>query len=75
MVRLPILRLAVALVFAAPAGVAGHALVHGVTRDAVPSEVWRVIFCLIGGKHGTILSFCFNAIPTPNRRPLRLETL
>lgn len=48
-VRAPILRLVVALIFAAPAAVAGYALVHGITREAVPSEVWRVIFCLIGG--------------------------
>lgn len=48
-VRLPILRFVVALVFAAPAAVAGYALVHGVTREAVPSEVWRQIFCIIGG--------------------------
>ena len=47
--RSPILRLAVALVFAAPAAIAGFALVHGITRDAVPSDIWRVIFCLIGG--------------------------
>eukprot|EP01037_Dinobryon_pediforme_P018791 gene18791-19099_t len=48
-VRSPILRLAVALVFAAPAAVAGFALVHGITREAMPSEIWRTIFCLIGG--------------------------
>ncbi|WP_342587991.1 hypothetical protein [Rhizobium multihospitium] len=48
-VRPPILRLAVALVFAAPAAVAGYVLVHGITREAVPSEVWRTIFCLVGG--------------------------
>lgn len=48
-VRPPILRLVVALVFAAPAAVAGYALVHGITREAVPSEVWQTIFCLIGG--------------------------
>ncbi|HHK4654160.1 TPA: hypothetical protein ACQTZB_005056 [Pseudomonas aeruginosa] len=47
--RLPVLRLIVALVFAAPAAVAGYALVHGVTGEAVPSEVWRQIFCVIGG--------------------------
>lgn len=49
MLRSPILRLIVALVFAAPAAVAGYALVHGVTKEAVPSEVWRQIFCMIGG--------------------------
>mgnify|MGYP001811285154 CR=1 FL=1 len=48
-VRSPILRLAVAFVFAAPAAVSGFALVHGITREAVPSEVWRTIFCIIGG--------------------------
>lgn len=48
-VRLPILRLALALVFAAPAAIAGYALVDGIAREAVPSHVWRVIFCLIGG--------------------------
>ncbi|MFC6447721.1 hypothetical protein [Shinella zoogloeoides] len=47
--RSPILRLIVALVFAAPAAVAGYALVHGVTKESVPSEIWRQIFCIIGG--------------------------
>ncbi len=47
--RSPILRLAVALIFAAPAAVAGYALVHGVTKESVPSEIWRQIFCIIGG--------------------------
>lgn len=48
-VRLPILRLAVALVSAAPAAIAGYALVDGIAREAVPSEIWRVIFSLNGG--------------------------
>jgi hypothetical protein len=43
--RSPILR----LIFAAPAAVAGYALVHGVTEEAVPSEIWRQIFCIVGG--------------------------
>lgn len=47
--RPPILRLAVALIFAVPAVVAGYALIHGMTHEAVPSEIWRTIFCLIGG--------------------------
>lgn len=47
--RPPILRLAVALIFAIPAAIAGYALIHGITRDAVPSEIWRQIYCLIGG--------------------------
>ena len=47
--RSPILRIVVALVFAAPAAIAGYALVHGVTKESVPSEIWRQIFCIIGG--------------------------
>ena len=47
--RPPILRLLVALVFAAPAAIAGYALIHGVTKESVPSEIWRQIFCIIGG--------------------------
>lgn len=47
--RSPILRLAVAFVVAAPAAVAGYALVHGITSDAVSSEIWRVTSSLIGG--------------------------
>lgn len=47
--RAPILRLAVAVVFAVPAAVAGYALVHGVLHEAVPSEIWRQIFSIGGG--------------------------
>lgn len=47
--RSPILRLAVALIFAVPAAVAGYFLVYGVAREAVPSEVWRQVFCILGG--------------------------
>jgi len=47
--RSPILRLIVALVFAAPAAIAGYALVHGVTKESVPFEIWRQIFCIVGG--------------------------
>ncbi|WP_265519237.1 hypothetical protein [Nitratireductor luteus] len=45
----PILRLIVALIVAMPAAVAGYALVHGVMRETVPSEIWRQIFCIVGG--------------------------
>ncbi|OCW57412.1 hypothetical protein [Hoeflea olei] len=47
--RSPILRLIVALVFATPATIAGYALVHGVTKESVPSEIWRQILCIVGG--------------------------
>lgn len=43
------LRLAIALIFAIPAAIAGYALLHGITREAIPSETWRQIFCVIGG--------------------------
>jgi len=39
-IRTPIIRLIVALIFAAPAAVVGFALFHGITKDAVPSEIW-----------------------------------
>ena len=48
-IRSPVIRLIVALIFAAPAAVAGYALVHGITKEAVPSDFWRQIFCIAGG--------------------------
>src|SRR5690606_5904524 len=48
-IRTHIIRLIVALIFAAPAAVAGYALVYGITKEAVPSEIWRQIFCIVGG--------------------------
>ena len=47
--RVPILRGFVALIFVIPAAIAGYQLVSGVTQDAVPSEIWREIFCGMGG--------------------------
>ncbi|MGQ0685625.1 hypothetical protein [Bradyrhizobium sp.] len=47
--RSPIPRLVVALIFAAPAAIAGYALVHGVTHEAIPSAIWRQTFFIIGG--------------------------
>ena len=26
-----------------------NALIHGITKESVPSEIWRQIFCIIGG--------------------------
>ena len=66
--RSPILRLIVALVFAAPAAVAGYALVHGVTGDAVPSEVWRQIFCIIGGGLVGVSALLRLAVPVASER-------
>jgi hypothetical protein len=47
--RSPILRLILAMIFAAPAALAGYALTHGVTHEAMRSAIWRQIFCFIGG--------------------------
>ena len=63
--RPPILRLLVALVFAAPAAVAGYALVHGVTKESVPSEIWRQIFCIVGGGFVGISALLRLAAPLP----------
>lgn len=46
--RTPVLRIAVALIFTAPAVVAGYALVHGITAEIVPSLIWQQIFSTIG---------------------------
>lgn len=62
--RSPILRLMVGLVFAVPAAVAGYALVHGITREAVPSEIWRQIFCIIGGGLVAVSALLRLAAPT-----------
>lgn len=47
--RVPILRGLVAVIFVIPAVIAGYQLVNGLTRDVVPSEIWRQIFCGMGG--------------------------
>lgn len=67
--RPPILRLAVALVFAIPAAIAGYALIHGITRDAVPSEIWRQIFCVIGGLVVGVSALMRLAAPVAGRSP------
>ncbi len=42
------LRLAVGLVFAAPAALAGYHAGHGIVKHAVPSETWQMLFSAIG---------------------------
>lgn len=68
--RSPILRIIVALIFAAPAAVAGYALVYGITKEAVPSEVWRQIFCIVGGGFVGISALLRLAAP-PSAPPSR----
>lgn len=48
-VRSLALRAVIALLFAAPAAVAGYHAVLGISALLVPSEVWRYVFSAIGG--------------------------
>ena len=50
--RTPILRLIVALIFAAPAAVAGYALVYGITKNAIDSSL---ALNLLGGIGGLVI--------------------
>lgn len=42
------IRLIVALLFAAPAAVAGYAATHGIAKHLMPSEGWQMAFSIIG---------------------------
>jgi hypothetical protein len=46
--RSPLIRTAIALVFAMPAAVAGYHAALGLARFGVPAEVWQQTFALIG---------------------------
>ncbi|ESX86589.1 MULTISPECIES: hypothetical protein [unclassified Mesorhizobium] len=41
-------KLAIAMVFVAPAIVAGYHTTHGIANHMMPSEVWQVVFSVIG---------------------------
>jgi hypothetical protein len=62
--RSPILRIAIALAFAAPAALAGYELVWGIAHEYVPSDIWRQIFCIIGGALVGIAAFGRLVVPT-----------
>jgi len=47
-VRIPIIRALIALLYAAPAAVAGYYATLGLSKIGVPSETWRVIFAAVG---------------------------
>ena len=42
------IRLIVALLFAAPAAVAGYAATHGIAKQLMPSEGWQMAFSIVG---------------------------
>lgn len=70
-VRSPILRFAIALIFAVPAGVAGYHAVLGIAALGVPSESWRLALAWAGAlivgacAWGKIASFA----PAPSAAP------
>lgn len=73
-VRSPILQIAVALVYTAPAVVAGYALVYGITPEYLPSDIWRQLFCIVGGLFvgfSALLRLMAAAGLDPARRPVQ----
>lgn len=53
-VRSTIVRLTLALTFAAPAAIAGYHAILGLSAIGVPSEAWRQVFAVVGA---TIIGF------------------
>ena len=47
-VRSPFVRLGVALLFAAPAAIAGYHATHGIAAMTIPSETWQQVIAVIG---------------------------
>jgi hypothetical protein len=41
-------RMLIALVFVAPAAIAGYHATHGIVKHAMPSETWQIAFSMIG---------------------------
>lgn len=42
------LRLAIAMVFVAPAAFAGYHAAHGIVKHTMPSDTWQIVFSVIG---------------------------
>lgn len=42
------MKIAIAMVFVAPAGIAGYHAVHGIVKHTMPSETWQIVFSIIG---------------------------
>lgn len=42
------MRLAIALAFVAPAALAGYHATHGIVKHTMPSDIWQLIFSVIG---------------------------
>ena len=66
-VRSPAARIAVGLIFALPAAAAGYVLISGISANTVPSELWRLLFCVLGGL--LVGSAAFTRLSIPATRP------
>ena len=65
--RSPATRITVGLIFALPATGAGYALVSRISANAIPSELWRLIFCALGGFLVGAAAFTRLSIPAIRR--------
>lgn len=70
-------KLAIALVFVAPAVVAGYHATHGIAKHLMPSEAWQIAFSIIGAVAVGIAAFLrtleWQAPANPAGALLRLE--
>lgn len=75
-VRSPLARGAIALLFVAPAAVAGFSAVHGLAKMGVPSEIWRDVFGVIGavlvGASAWVRLTSTGVLATDARKPIHI---
>ena len=50
-------KLAIALVFMAPAAVAGYHATHGIAKHLIPSDAWQIAFSLFGATAVGVAAF------------------
>jgi hypothetical protein len=66
-VRSPAARIVVGFIFALPAAGTDYALVSGMSANAIPSELWRLVFCALGGFLVGAAAFTRLSIPSIRR--------
>ena len=67
------LRLAIAMVFVAPAALAGYHATHGIVKHTMPSDTWQIVFSVIGAIAVGVTAFvrvAAMAAPGPSGRGL-----
>lgn len=78
-VRSTVVRLALALAFAAPAATAGYHAILGISAIGVPSETWRQVFAVVGAAiigftaAARLTLFTDLSASSPSSDPLRPE--